>query len=276
VYAEDEARLILQAAGQRAMLLEQLVARRCSGEPLEMLLGVTEFAGIRVITQPGVFVPRRRTAGLVGLALAHLTAGDHHVGGPAGPALGSDSAEPLSSGSGPVVVVDLGCGTGAMLAALLPQLRREGTVEAYGLDNDPAAVNCSRRNLEPLGATVLLSDYFAALPSRLLARVDVVLANLPYVPTASIPHMAREARLYEPTNALDGGPDGLVPLRAAVRAAPRWLVPGGAYLCELGTSQVDAARALAVEVGFACDVWADPDDEDEGVLARLTAPISRA
>ena len=102
---------------------------------------------------------------------------------------------------------------------------------------------CARRNVEPVGGTVVEGDLDEALPLHLRGRVDVMTCNAPYVPTGAIATMPPEARDHEHRVALDGGADGLAVVRRAVAAAPRWLAPGGLVVVEVGTSQVDAACA---------------------------------
>jgi release factor glutamine methyltransferase len=212
VFAEDEARLLVEAAPAEGELAA-LVARRVAGEPLEYVLGWVEFCGLRIAVEAGVFVPRRRTEFLVEQAAAVL----------AGP-----------------IVVELCCGCGAVGAALATR----ATVEMHAADIDPAAVRCARRNLESSGGHVYEGDLFAPLPSDLRGRVGVVVANVPYVPTEAIASMPPEARLYEPRIALDGGPDGLDVARRLAAEAPSWLAPGGHLLIE--TSQLQAPRAVEV------------------------------
>jgi release factor glutamine methyltransferase len=214
VFAEDEAALLLAAAEDPARL-DALVARRVAGEPLEHLLGWAEFCGLRVAVTPGVFVPRRRTEALVAEAVAR--------------------ARPEA------VVVDLCCGSGAVGAAVSAAVPG---VEMHAADVDPAAVACARTNLP--AARVHEGDLFDALPTELRGRVELLVANAPYVPTAAIGLMPPEAREHEPAVALDGGDDGLAVLRRIVHGAPDWLAPGGALLFETDTEQAaDAAAALA-------------------------------
>ncbi|MEU0742855.1 putative protein N(5)-glutamine methyltransferase [Streptomyces sp. NPDC006134] len=214
VFAEEEAELLLAAAGTPAELAA-LVDRRVAGEPLELVVGWAEFRGLRIAVEPGVFVPRRRTEFLVEQALAHAP----------------DAA----------VVVDLCCGSGALGAALADVL---GDVEVHAADIDPAAVRCARRNLAAHGGHVHTGDLFEALPGRLRGRIDLLAANVPYVPTGEVPLLPAEARDHEPPAALDGGPDGLDVLRRVVAGAPRWLAPGGLLLVE--TSERQAPEALDV------------------------------
>ncbi|MGY1745756.1 putative protein N(5)-glutamine methyltransferase [Blastococcus sp. SYSU D00695] len=235
VFAEDEAALLREAAGDPAALAA-LTARRVAGEPLEQVLGWAQFGDLRVPVEPGVFVPRQRTRLLVDLALAAVPA--------------------------PAVVVDLCCGTGALGAAVATALPAPGPRELHAADIDPAAVRCATRTLAPLGGAVHQGDLFAALPARLRGRVDVLLANTPYVPTAAIGLMPPEARLHEPHGALDGGTDGLDLHRRVAAGAPEWLAPGGVLLLETSEEQaagtVDAVRAagLTARVHVSADLGA--------------------
>jgi release factor glutamine methyltransferase len=137
------------------------------------------------------------------------------------------------------VVVDLCCGSGAVGAALLATLDR---VALYAVDIDPAAVRCARRNIAAAGGRVYEGDLCEPLPATLRGRVDVLVANAPYVPTEAIGLLPPEARIHEPRLALDGGADGLDVLRRVSAAAPLWLAPGGHLLVE--TSDRQAAQTV--------------------------------
>ncbi|MGK5738823.1 putative protein N(5)-glutamine methyltransferase [Micromonospora sp. URMC 103] len=241
VYAEDEADLLLQAADSPTLLAD-LVARRIAGEPLEHLLGWAEFCGLRVAVDPGVFVPRGRTALLVATAAA--------VTGPA-PA-----------------VVDLCCGSGATTLALARRLAPRWLAAA---DIDPAAVACARRNLSALGVPVFQGDLFAPLPETWRGRLDLVVANAPYVPTAAVELLPPEARLHEAPVALDGGPDGLAVLRRVAAGAGRWLAPGGHLVVEAAVTQVDSLCAAFADAGLAPDVRHDEEMEATAVVGRRAA-----
>jgi len=219
VFAEDEARLLISAARTPADLAA-MVDRRAAGLPLEHVLGWAEFCGLRMAVDPGVFVPRRRTEFLVRQAAALA----RHTGSPVGQAL----ARPRT------VVVDLCCGSGAVGAALVAALDR---VELYAVDVDPAAVRCARRNVAAAGGQVYEGDLYEPLPATLRGRVDVLVANAPYVPTDAVGLLPPEARIHEPRVALDGGADGLDVLRRVIAAAPLWLAPGGYLLVETSERQ---------------------------------------
>lgn len=220
VFAEDEARVLLSAA-RDPRELASMVQRRVAGLPLEQVVGWAEFCGLRVIVEPGVFVPRRRTEFLVSEAVATLRAVDR------------DRVTVQRR------VVDLCCGSGAVGAAILAAAER---VELHAADVDPAAVACARRNLSALGGHVHEGDLFDALPITLLGRIDVLVVNAPYVPSGQISSMPAEAREHEPLVALDGGHDGLDVQRRVAADAARWLAPGGHLLIE--TSALQAARTV--------------------------------
>jgi release factor glutamine methyltransferase len=246
VFAEDEARLLLSSA-DTSHDLDAMVERRVSGTPLEQVLGWAEFCGRRIAVEPGVFVPRRRSELLVAeaVAAARRTA---------------ESSHPCDRA---LVVVDLCCGTGALGAAVAATLRG---VELWAADVDAAAVRCARRNVEPRGGVAVQGDLYGPLPERLRGRVDVLLANVPYVPTDEIGLMPPEARLHEPATALDGGADGLDVLRRVSVEATRWLAPAGALLVETSERQASTAQEIFAAGGL---VPAIAHDDDLGATVAV-------
>ena len=227
VFAEDEARLLVEASGSVAEL-ERMVAERVAGLPLELIVGYAEFCGLRIAVEAGVFVPRQRTALLVERAAALLTPG--------------------------AVVVDLCCGTGAVGAALAAAA---AGVEVWACDIDPDAVRCARRNLPP--DRVREGDLYDALPDGLRGRVDLLVANAPYVPTDAIALMPPEARDHEHRVALDGGPEGLDVQARVAAGAPGWLAPGGALLIETSIGQAPLTAALMTAAGLVAEVVGDEE-----------------
>lgn len=251
VFAEEEAALLRAAAEGDA--LEALVVRRLAGEPLETVLGWAAFAGLRVACARGVFVPRRRSELLVAEAVAHLAA---LTAGPAtGPAPSPVTGRVTGPATGPATstpVLDLGCGTGALGAAVAD---RVPGAEVWAVDLDPAAVACAQRNLP--GDRVLLGDLYDPLPTGL--RFAAVLANAPYVPTGELALMPPEARDHEHRLALDGGPDGLDLQRRVAAGAVGRLLPGGALLVETGRRQADRTAVLLEEAGLRARVATDDE-----------------
>jgi release factor glutamine methyltransferase len=254
VFAEEEAAILSASAGTPAEL-DLMVARRAGGEPIEQVVGWAEFAGLRVLVDPGVFVPRRRSEFLVEVALALTPAR-----APAGPA-----------GDGvPRVITDLCCGTGALGLAVAAGLRLGG-VELYAADLDPAAVACARRNVEPAGGHVYAGDLFSALPDSLRGRIGVLICNAPYVPTTEIAFMPAEARDHEAAMALDGGADGLAILRRVAGDASAWLAPGGVLLVETSERQAASMAAVMTAVGLAAQVHEDEESGATVVTGVLAA-----
>lgn len=234
VFAEDEAILLVDAGGDLRALLD----RRVSGEPVEHLVGWASLSGLRIEVDAGVFVPRRRTE-LLARRAAALARPD-------------------------AVVVDLCCGSGAVGAvvrAVVPG------IELHAVDIDPLATACAVRNL---GEHVYTGDLFDALPQDLRGRVDVLVANAPYVPTDRLALMPAEARDHEPRGAQDGGADGLDVIRRIVASAREWLVAGGAMLFEIAESQWPPAERACVEVDLVVQPARDSDLGATIVIA--TAP----
>jgi release factor glutamine methyltransferase len=241
VFAGDEARLLIGDASTSEDL-ERMLEQRCAGVPLEHILGWTEFCALRIAVTPGVFVPRPRTE-LLARTAAGLAA----------------SMPP------PRIVVDLCCGSGAVgaaVAALVPE------VELHAADADRRAVDCARSNVP---GSVYHGSLYEPLPAGLRGRVDVVVANAPYVPTAEIATLPAEARLHEPLAALDGGTDGLAILREVIAGAPEWLRPGGSVAVESSEAQAPAVVAAMVTVGLAARIVHD-EEFDATAVAGVFSP----
>ena len=203
--------------------LDALVERRLGHEPLQYILGEESFRGLTLAVGPGVFIPRPETELLVQRALAAC---------PAGPAVAVD----LCTGSGAVA-----CG----LAAGRPAL------SVWAVDLSPLAVACARANVVRLGlggrVRVLEGDLTTPLADPdlgggLVGRVDLVVANPPYIARPALAELPAEVRVFEPALALDGGSAGLVVVTRILDEAPTWLRPGGRLLIEIGHAHAGALR----------------------------------
>jgi release factor glutamine methyltransferase len=179
-----------------------------------------------------VFVPRRRTELLVRSASELLGVADR---------------------SSPLTVVDLCCGSGAVGAALQAAFP---PVELHSVDIDASALRSARRNL--IGP-VYQGDLYRPLPPSLRGRVDVLVANAPYVPTGSIPFLSRDARLHEAWVALDGGSDGLD-------------VPSGRLLVETSERQAPQLVESFLAHGLVPLVTGDAGLDATVVLGRRREP----
>lgn len=244
VFAEAEAALLTETAATPADL-ERMLARRVAGEPLEVILGWAAFCGLRIPVDAGVFVPRRRTEALARQAISLIA----------------------TVARRPVVVLDLCCGTGAIGAAVLAARPPDFEIELHAADLDEAAVRNARRTLGP-AVPVHRGDLYDTLPGDLRGRIDVLVANVPYVPSDRIEGMPPEAREYEPYLALDGGPTGLDVARRLVAGAAPWLAPGGHLLFETAASQLPDAAHLVEAAGLVPSTIEDDDLGTAVVIGR--------
>jgi release factor glutamine methyltransferase len=237
VAADEEAdELIARAAGD-GQLLGSLVERRLTGEPLAWITGSVVFAGLTIGVDTGVYVPRWQSEPLARRAAQRLP--------------------------GHGTAIDLCTGTGAIAKTLMAQ--RPGA-RVVATDVDDSAVACAAAN----GVEVYRGDLFAPLPAALLGCVDVVVAVVPYVPTAALALLPHDTLAFELPLSYDGGGDGTTLLRRVLTDAPSYLRPGGAILLELGGEQADALAGDLARLGYV-DVTVLVDDYGDvrGVEATL-------
>jgi release factor glutamine methyltransferase len=222
--------------GPRALAgIDALAARRLAGEPVARVIGVKEFWGLPFAIAPAVLVPRPETETVVETALGRLDA--------------------AGARERPLRIVDLGTGSGAILVALLHELREASGI---GTDCSVAAIETARENARLLGvaprAAFVACDFGAALGGGF----DLVVANPPYVASGEIATLAREVRDFDPLAALDGGADGLAAYRTILADAGRLLAPGAFLVMEVGAHQSDAVSTLADAAGLTATA-ATPD-----------------
>jgi release factor glutamine methyltransferase len=202
-----------------------MVARRVAGEPLQYVVGWAPFGRLRLAVGPGVFVPRPETEGLADRAATRLRAIP-----------------------GPRTAVDLCTGSGAIACFLAGEA--PGT-RVLATELDPGALAWARVNADRYGVELLAGDLDAPLPAELAGRVDVLCANVPYVPSEAIATLPTDVRDHEPRLSLDGGPDGLDVFRRLAGRAGHWLAPGGWLYCEIGEDQAEEAAAILTGAGLA-------------------------
>ena len=217
-YANPEASLGREQ--QRA--LQAFVARRAQREPLAYILGQWEFYGLSFQVTPAVLVPRPETETLVEEALRWIR---------------GRGEEPR-----PLVIADIGAGSGCIAVSLAVHLP---AARVLATDVSAAALEVTRANSSAHGVT----DRVQLLPGDLLAPlsepVDLLVANLPYIPNGQLPHLQPEIRCYEPSEALRGGPDGMALTRRLLREAPAHLHPCGALMLEMDPEQRQALERVA-------------------------------
>ncbi len=218
IAADEEAGELLARAAGDGRLLDSLVQRRLTGEPLAWITGCTRFCDVQVAVDRGVYVPRWQTEQLTRRAVQRLP----------------DDG----------VAVDLCTGSGAIARVLATQRPLARVVAS---DVDERAVACAAAN----GVDAYLGDLFAPLPPGLRGAVDVVVAVVPYVPTPALPLLQRDTFTFETTLAYDGGPDGTDVLRRVVHDSAAFLRAGGALLLELGAGQAALLEGDLAGLGYA-------------------------
>lgn len=212
------------------------LARRELGEPVAYIRGFKEFYGQAFATDPRALIPRPETERLVELAEAET--------------IRRLAAAPRPAGTPPLRIVDVGTGAGTIAVALAVALRRRGAgaeVEILATDVSADALALAIEN--SVGHSVADRIEFAEadlLPDG-VRPFDLVLANLPYVPSADVPRLPVAAS-FEPAVALDGGADGLSVVGRLVERLPDALAPGGLALLEIGFDQEDAVLALVARI----------------------------
>jgi release factor glutamine methyltransferase len=243
VAADEEAEELLARADGDAELLDSLVQRRLTGEPLAWITGKVEFCGLEVRVDPGVYVPRWQSELLARRAVERLPA--------------NGTAIDLCTGAGAIAIT---------LSASRPGAR------VVASDLDERAVACARAN----GVDAYQGDLFAALPDGLHGRVDVVVGVVPYVPTPDLPLLQRDTLAFESTLSYDGGPDGTAILRRVLTESPRFVRPGGALLLELGAEQPEALAEDLDRLGYAnVTVLRDEDGDVRGIEATVSRLVVR-
>lgn len=241
VAAIEEAEELLARAGADTDLLDSLVRRRLTGEPLAWITGSVSFCGLTIRVAPHVYVPRWQSEALARRAVERLP--------PTGAA------------------IDLCTGSGA-IAKTLTAARPRARVVASEIDE--RAVACAAAN----GVEVYGGDLFSPLPGALEGRVDVVVGVVPYVPTPALALLQRDTLVFESALSYDGGQDGTEVLRRVLAGSLRFLRLGGALLLELGGDQAEALGETLAGLGY-LDVTVLLDDAGDVRGIEATSSILR-
>ncbi len=232
------------------LALERATQRRLDGEPLQYIVGHWPFRSLDLEVDARVLIPRPETEELVDLALEELA----H----------SDVRTPL--------IVDLGCGSGAIGLALAKELGERGVLaRIVAVDESEDALDVARRNARRWGLSTVSfvrSQWYDELDTSLEGRVDLIVSNPPYVSVDELAQAQVELS-FEPAGALVAadrdGVAGFDDLATIIDGAPRWLRPGGSLVLEHGSEQAPAVVGRLSAVGFH-----DVDDRrDVAGLARL-------
>ena len=248
-----------------AATFDDLIARRATGEPVAYIRGLKEFYGLAFAVDARALIPRPETETLVGLALARLQQ--------------ALVAAPRSPGADPLLVWDVGTGSGAVAVAVAVECRRRGyasDVRMLATDASEDALTLAVENAVAHGVADAIEFATADLGHVTVAgggqrRADVLLANLPYIPSADVPGLPVAAS-FEPRLALDGGRDGLELLGRLLGQLPDVLAPSGVALLEIGADQ---PTALGEKVSAALPGWRLAIHDDLSGSPRV-AELSRA
>ena len=260
----DRSRLILeyQKVLQDAQCAEYfaLLDRRSDKEPLQYIVGTTDFMGLTFRTDPRALIPRQETEVLVERALEILR--ENKVLGQPLPIALKKSPD----------VLDLGCGTGAIglsLAKLAP-----GTHVTCS-DVSEEALALAKENASQLGISSvkfasgsLMRPFTGRLRKR---KFDMILSNPPYIKSGVIPMLQQEIRDHEPILALDGGKDGLEVYRTLIPQLPDFLKKEGVVMFEIGYDQKDAVMDMFAVNGRFINIQGMQDlaGRDRIVMATL-------
>lgn len=194
------------------------VARRAQHEPLAYILGHQEFCGLDLLVDRRVLIPRHETETLVELAL--------------------DRARAIAS----PVVVDVGTGSGAVALTLTHRLPRARVI-AVDVSSDALAV--AQMNAAHLNLQTRVEFLEGDLLAPETEPFDILVANLPYIPSKRFDQLPREVCAFEPRLALDGGADGLDVMRRLLTQIESHAARGAVVLLEISEEQGDAAVQLA-------------------------------
>ena len=223
--------------------VDMLVARRQMGQPVAYLVGRREFYSRDFAVGPDVLIPRPETETLVEAALARLVAPDAAL-----QRLVAPDAANAAMVRGPICVLDLGTGSGAIAVTLASE---DPDIAMTATDTSDAALAIARTNASTHGCgervEFLRGSWYEPVAGR---RFDLIVSNPPYVADGD-PHLREGDLRFEPPAALtDGSRDGLDSIRAIVAGAPRHLNPGSWLLLEHGHDQRAAVAALLAKAGF--------------------------
>ena len=223
-----------QVSDAQSALFEGLIDRRARGEPVAYLRGLKEFYGLALSVDERALIPRPETETLVERALALIA--ERLIGAP------------RPADAKPLLVWDVGTGSGAIPVALAVESRRRGygrEVTFRATDISPDALALATENAVAHGIADVISFAVANVADLPGAEpADILTANLPYIPTDDLPQLPIAAS-YEPAVSLDGGADGLTLVRQLVGQLQEVVLPGGVVLLEIGSDQADAVAALA-------------------------------
>jgi len=201
--------------GEQLSLLDSLTARRLRREPSSYITEHREFYGLNLFVDPRVLIPRPETEVLVEAAIEF-------------------GRSWVASNLRHMLAADIGTGSGAIaiaLAAHIPQ------AQVYAVDISPGALDVATLNVRRHGLADRITPVQGNLLEQINHKLDLIVANLPYIPSRELAGLQPEIYLHEPVLSLDGGDSGTAVIEAMLRQAPGRIAPGGALFLEIGAGQ---------------------------------------
>lgn len=216
---DHELRRLKAVSGENGSI-DELIARRLGGEPLQYIEGTAQFGSLQLAVDPRVLIPRPETEGLFDIASRMVRL--------------------------PKVIVDLCTGSGALALALK---HRFPAASVFATDISPEAIEVATDNMHRTGLQVFLAEgnLYDPLPAQLSGEVDLLVANPPYVAESDYQDLPEDVR-REPKVALVSGSSGLEVIQDIGASAARWLRPGGVVVCEIGETQGVAALSSFTDI----------------------------
>jgi release factor glutamine methyltransferase len=256
VTAEEE-----PATTRAAAQLDELIARRTNGEPLQYVLGCWLFRGMELMVDQRVLIPRPETEVTAQVAIEEAVRLGARRGRP----------DPWAGAATTYAVADLGTGSGALAIALASELP---DAEVWGTDVSEDALAVARANLAGTGlpstrVRLARGSWYDALPTMLRRRLRLVVSNPPYVAESELADLPGELH-HEPRAALVSGATGMESIEQLAREAPAWLEASGTFVCEIAPHQAEAATKVSTSAGFE-EVLVRPDlaGRDRVLVARM-------
>lgn len=212
----------VQITNDQANSYAKFVERRCTGEPIQYIIGETEFYGLPFRVTHDVLIPRPETEHLV------------------------EKVIELSANFALPHVVDIGTGSGAIAVALAHHLP-QANITAIDISNSALFIARENAKRNAVRLRFLEGDLLTPVQGE---QFDIIVSNPPYVPTIDRDSLSVEVREHEPALALFAGADGLDIYRRLIPAAYAALVPGGSLALEIGYAQSEAIAVLLAAFGF--------------------------
>ena len=233
----EHEKLRLEAVAGPDKPLDELIARRLGGEPLQYIEGSAAFGHLDLTVDERVLIPRPETEGMLELATRMVRS--------------------------PEIIVDLCTGSGALALALKS---RFPSAAVFATDISAEAIEVATDNRYRTGHQVYLAEgnLFDPLPTAILGTVDLIVANPPYVAEVDFPRLPADVQ-REPKVALVAGPTGLEVIQRIGASAAAWLRPGGVIVCEIGDRQ--GVSATSSFMGLPAIVRQDLSGRDRYIVA---------